>query len=110
MSNFFTFQIYVVSIIFTIIYDAFINNGINYINYVPNNGLMTFLNLLFSFFWGLLIYLANYHNFIILSWILLLFAIFSFIFIIICNFLNIDLYLQDVYITNKNTEKTLSKI
>jgi hypothetical protein len=95
MSNYFTLQIYVICIIFTIIYDVFFSNGVNILNYDKHSMTYTIISLFCSFIWGLLIFLANYHNFNILSWVLLIYAIFSFILVIIFDQLYINLHLQD---------------
>jgi len=64
------------------------------LTYNKRSNITTFFNIIGSFIWGLLIFLANYHNFNLLSWTLLLISIISIIMVIVCNNMNIDLELD----------------
>lgn len=94
MSNYLTLYIYIISVFFTIIYDLYISNGVNYITYNKRSNITTMFNIFSSFIWGLLIFLANYHNFNLLSWTLLIISFISFIMVIISNNLYLDLQLD----------------
>ena len=97
MSRFITLYIYVIFSLFCIIYDAAISNNINYIIYNRRNKGITVINFLGSFVWGLLIFLANYYNFNIVSWILLIITIISSVSVIICDAIGVDLYLDSMF-------------
>jgi hypothetical protein len=97
MSKFITLYIYAIISLFSIVYDAFLSKDVNYIIYFKNNTGMNVLSFLGTIFWGLLIFLANYYEFNILSLVLLAISVISIISILICDQLEIELYIEEMY-------------
>ena len=83
--------------LFGIVYDAFLSKNVNYIIYFKNNTGMNIISFIGTIIWGLLIFLANYYNLNILSIVLLAISVISFISILICDQLKIELYIEEMY-------------
>ena len=97
MNQFTTLYIYVIITILGVIYDAFLSKGVNYYIYHKKNTGITIIGVVSTIIWGLLIFLANYYNYNIVSWVLLAIILVSFVPIIVCDQIEIDLYMDEMY-------------
>jgi hypothetical protein len=104
MKSFLPLYIYIISIIFTIFYDLFLSNGVNYLTYNKRVQGATVINISGAFIWGIFIFVANSYQYNTLAWALLIISIVSSTMVIICNILNVDLGL-DYYMISPNNNQ-----